>query len=78
MHPSNRITRENLDDIFSYHAPKAGQPERYIAVRSAAADFARAIIDNCPDCADRAAAVRQVRQAVMTANASIALEGAEG
>lgn len=74
MHPSNKITMENVGDVFSYHAPKAGQPERYESIRAAAKVLATAILANCPDCADRAAALRLVREAVMTANASIALE----
>ena len=74
MHPSNKITDENLNDVFSYHAPKPGQPERYEAIRAAAKAFAAAILANCPDCADRSAALRGVRESVMVANASVALE----
>lgn len=65
----------NLDDIFSYHAPEPGDAEKYEAIRGAAKDLARAIIDNTPGSADQTAAIRKVREAVMTANASIALKG---
>lgn len=74
MHPSNKITADNLEDVFSYHAPKPGQPQRYEAIRDAAKFFAGAVLLHCPDCADRSAALRSIREAVMTANASIALE----
>lgn len=74
MHPSNRVSDENLDDVFSYHPPKPGQPEAYERIRSAAKKLAAEILASCPDCADRAAAIRKVREAVMTANAAIALD----
>lgn len=73
-HPNNKITKENVDNVFSYHAPKEGQPARYSAVRESARQLANVILDNVPDCADRSAALRQLREAVMTANAGIALE----
>jgi len=74
MHPSNKITMDNVGDVFSYHAPKPGQPERYESIRAAAKVLATTILTCCPDSADRSAALRQVREAVMTANAAIALE----
>lgn len=64
-----------LDDVFSYHAPSLDQLPKYNMLRSVARDFARCILDTCPPSADRTAALRKVREAVMTANASIALEG---
>lgn len=64
-----------LNEVFSYHAPVAGQPEQYEEIRVAAKVFARAILKAAPPCADRTAALRKVREAVMTANASIALLG---
>ena len=69
------MTDEQLDDVFSYHAPKRQQPQQYEAIRAAAKAFARTLLANTPPCADQSAAIRKVREAVMTANASIALEG---
>lgn len=63
-----------IERAFTYHPPKEGQPERYVAIRDAAKELALAIAKNCPDSADRSAAIRKVREAVMTANAAIALE----
>lgn len=65
----------DLNNVFSYHAPKDDQPQKYEALRSAAKAFAQAVIDNTPPCADQSAAIRKIREAVMTANAAIALEG---
>lgn len=64
-----------LDDTFSYHAPEGDQLERYARIRSKAKEFAAVVLANCPSSADRSAALRKVREAVMTANASIALKG---
>jgi len=73
-HPSNKVTADNLNDVFSYHAPKGDQPARYEKLRAAAKVFAQAVLECAPDCADRSAALRHVREAVMVANAAIALE----
>ena len=68
------LDQETLTSLFTFHPPTGDQPERYVAIRAAADVFARVILENCPGCADRAAAIRKVRETVMTANASIALE----
>lgn len=65
-----------LNHIFTYHAPEGDQPRQYEALREAAKEFAQCIMDVVPPCADRSAAIRKVREAVMTANAAIALKGA--
>lgn len=63
-----------LDKQFTYHPPKDGQPARYSDIRARGFQLALAIMRHCPACADRSAAIRKVREAVMTANAAIALE----
>lgn len=65
----------DLDHIFTYHPPEPGDQERYIAIRDAGKEFARTILENTPGSADQTAAIRKVREAVMTANAAIALKG---
>ena len=65
---------DKLEVWFNYHAPKDDQPARYVALREAAKEFARAIVTHVPMSADRTAALRKVREAVMTANAAIACE----
>jgi hypothetical protein len=69
------VTRENVTDVFSYHAPDADQLVAYEKLRTEARQFAKAIIELVPVCADQQAALRHVREAVMTANAAIALKG---
>lgn len=66
--------KDQIDNIFTYHAPTGTQPSRYAAIREAAKTFAHVLVDNTPPSADQTAAVRKLRECVMTANASIALE----
>lgn len=68
------FTKAMIDDLFSYHAPKPGQPERYEAIRAAAKVLASVIVENTEVGADQSAAIRHLRETVMTANAAIALE----
>ncbi len=66
-----------LDNVFSYHKPFGDQPERYEKIRAAGKEFARSILANTPQCPDQTAALRKVREAVMTANAAIAVNEKE-
>lgn len=68
------ITQENIDNWFSYHSPKEGQPEKYQAIRNQAKIMAETIIKNTPQSADQTVAIRKLRECVMVANASIACE----
>jgi hypothetical protein len=70
-----RKSLDPIDDVFTYHAPNAEQLVKYQAIREAAKHFARIIQQNTPYSADQTAALRKVREAVMTANAAIALDG---
>jgi len=68
-------TDMDLEHIFKYHAPRPDQLPKYETLRAAAKVFAQAIVDNTPAGADQTAAIRLVREAVMTANSSVALDG---
>jgi hypothetical protein len=67
-------TDEEIDFIFTYHDDPAKVP-KYKAINEAAKAFFKAIQGNTPACADQSAAFRLVRDARMTANAAIALDG---
>ncbi len=69
------LTTATIQDVFTYHAPAANQIPHYEAVRAAALEFGRVILEHTPACADQSAAIRHLREAVMTANAAIALDG---
>ena len=64
-----------LAELFKYHAPTDFTIPKYAAINQAAKNFAEVILQNCPPSADRSAAIRLIRDARMTANASIALNG---
>jgi len=68
------FSKEDIEELFTYHAPKDDQPQRYQAIRDAAKQFALVLIANTKPSADQSSAVRHLRDCVMTANASIALE----
>ena len=66
------ITRDHLDIWFTYHPPKEEDVKKYTEIRSAARHFAGILIANTPPGADQSAAMRKLRECVMTANAAIA------
>lgn len=66
---------EVLDVLFTYHKPEPDQIPRYNEIREAGKHLARAILRDTPKCADQTAAIRKVREAVMTASAAIAMRG---
>jgi hypothetical protein len=65
----------DIENIFTYHAPSAEQLPKYEAIRAKAKEMGQVIVDNTPGSADQTAAIRLLREAVMTANAAIALNG---
>jgi hypothetical protein len=69
------INENDLDEIFEYHPPTPGQRVRYEVLRAAAKHFARTILSNTPPSPDQSAAIRKLRECVMTANAAVALDG---
>lgn len=69
------FTKEQLDDLFSHHPPVGQQASYYENIRAAAKVFAGVVIDNTPASADQTVAIRKIREAVMVANASVALGG---
>ena len=66
---------EIVAEFFKYHAPNAETLPKYAAINQAAKNFAEVILANCPRGADRSAAIRLLRDARMTANAAVALNG---
>lgn len=69
--------KDALEELFTYHAPSEEQKIAYAEIRSHALKLARVIDGCCPAGPDRTAAIRLLREAVMTANASIATNNAQ-
>ena len=66
---------EKLNEIFTYHPATPNTAPKFEHLREAARHFAKVILLNVPPGADRTCALRHVRDAVMTANAGVSLDG---
>jgi hypothetical protein len=69
------ITNGQLQEWFTHHPPQGDQGAKYERIRAAGLAFATVLRDETPPSADQTAAIRKVREAVMTANAAIACKG---
>jgi hypothetical protein len=69
------ISADDLRNWFTYHSPTPEQLPKYQMIRDAAHNLATVIVANTPSSADQTAAIRKIREATMTANASIACGG---
>lgn len=67
--------KDKIEELFTYHKPEGEQSAHYEAIRAKAKEFALVLVEHTPTCADQSAALRKLRECVMTANASIALNG---
>ena len=63
----------DIHEIFTYHKPFGSQPDRYVAIREKAKELATLVMSACPDSRERSVALTNLQQAVMWANASIAI-----
>lgn len=63
---------EDIENWFSYHAPSQEQQLKYIALREKAKEYAKLILELCPDCADTTVALRSLREVSMQVNQAIA------
>jgi hypothetical protein len=69
------MNQSEIKDLFEYHAPDASMVTNMNLIRAAIVNAAVVIDENCPPGADRTAAIRKLKEAAMTANASIVLRG---
>lgn len=65
----------DLDHVFSFHPSTPETATKYERIRAAGKAFAQVLLEETPACADQTDAIRKIREAVFTANASIALDG---
>ena len=69
------LERAELDRCFDHHKPDFADAAKYEALTAKAKELAALFYELCPPSADRSAAIRLLREARMTANASIACKG---
>ncbi len=67
------MTSYEIQNMFTYHAPTPDQVQRYKGIREAAKFLAFTIHDACPESREKEASILLLQQAVMMANASIAV-----
>lgn len=65
------ISEADVDRWFTHHPPTPEQVADLVAIRAKARELAHLIRTRTPACADQSAAIRLVRESVMTANAAI-------
>lgn len=64
--------RAQIENNFTYHAPKPGQPEKYTAIREKAKELALLIVESTPASREQSLAITELESCVMWANAGIA------
>lgn len=67
----------DLDNVFTYHPPFGNQAERYEALRNSARNFAWTVQNFTPESREQSVALTNIQQAVMWANAAIAINETE-
>jgi len=66
------MKQEDLTNWFTYHTPTPEQVQTYASIRSKAKELADLFDAAVPDCADKTAAMRDLRNTVMAMNLAIA------
>ena len=61
-----------IENAFTYHAPKDGQPEKYQAIREKAKELAYLIQELVPPSREQSLAMTKLEECSMWANAGIA------
>lgn len=63
---------DKIENYFTYHAPKDGQPEKYQAIRDKAKELAYLIQELVPPSREQSLAMTKLEECSMWANAGIA------
>lgn len=63
---------EQIENSFTYHAPKEDQPERYVLLRDEAKALALSILKYTPPSREQSLAITHLEESIMWANKAIA------
>lgn len=66
---------DQIENIWKYHVPKDGQPQKYESLREKAKELAFLINELCPESREKSIAFTNLQQVTMFANAAIAING---
>lgn len=69
------VTKDNVKEVFTYHAPSPEQVEKMERLRLKQIELAELALEVVPDCADKSVAMRNLREFRMNCNAAIVLNG---
>ena len=70
--PDEKVLAD-IEKAFTFHPVKEDQGERYTAIRAEAKKLAIFIAQNTPPSREQTIAIRRLKEAVMYANAAIAI-----
>lgn len=65
-------TKQQIENNFTYHPPKDGQPEKYVNLREKAKELAYLIAETVPPSREQSLALTNLEQAIFWANAGVA------
>lgn len=71
-YPISEDQLKQLDNSYTYHAPKGDQPDRYVKIRDKAKELAIVICECAPHTRERAIALTDLEKVVTMANKAIA------
>ena len=66
------MTEQHIENRFTYHPPRDGQPQMYADIRDSAKELAYLLEAVCPEGREKSLAMTKLEEAVMWANAAIA------
>ena len=66
------IAQAQINSWFEHHVPTPEQIVAYKDIRQAAKIYAETVNKHVPDCADKTAAMRKIRESVMASNLALA------
>jgi hypothetical protein len=71
------MSHDNFDPeyVFSHHDATPAKLAHFEALHAGAKTFARILLEHVPECSDRVAALRLLREATMLACAAVSLDG---
>ena len=69
------MIQSDIDNWFTYHAPSPDQQKAYTDLRNKAKELAEMFNHYATDSADKTAAMRSLRNALMAMNLTIACNG---
>ena len=69
---TERKANAQIENNFTYHTPKEGQPEKYQSLRNQAKELAYLIDELVPNSREKSLAMTKLEEAIFWANAGIA------